>query len=48
MRRRVRACTHHLSGLIGGGACEHAPYGCYRVERTLGEGSTFSMILPVT
>ncbi len=26
----VRACRHDLSGLIGGGACEHAPYVCCR------------------
>jgi hypothetical protein len=31
--------------LVGGGACEHAPYGCYRVERALDEGGTFSVIL---
>ncbi len=24
--RRLRSCTHHLCGLIGGGACKHAPY----------------------
>jgi hypothetical protein len=23
--RRLRARTHHLSGLIGGGVCKHAP-----------------------
>ena len=23
--RRLRARTHHLGGLIGGGACKHAP-----------------------